>query len=82
MAQLRAGHCPQTRYYQHRIGMREDRICESCGEEETKDHWLDCGRVMITAKGEDVRLETLTEEGRLGRLLQRHYPKWWDPGGS
>ena len=45
LAQLRAGHCPKTKYYQHRIGMSDDARCERCGQEESKDHWLECDAV-------------------------------------
>ena len=45
LAQLRAGHCPKTRYYQKRVGISEDGRCERCGEEEEKDHWVECSIV-------------------------------------
>ncbi|MEL7306976.1 MAG: reverse transcriptase domain-containing protein [Pseudomonadota bacterium] len=45
MAQLRAGHCPKTAYYQKRIGLREEAVCRRCGAEEVKDHWLECAGV-------------------------------------
>lgn len=45
LAQLRAGHCPRTAYYQKRIGMRDEAKCSRCGREEEKDHWALCEEV-------------------------------------
>ena len=63
MAQLRAGHCPRTRYmyYEHRIGWRDDAKCEKCGEEESKDHWLECKSVA------DAWMECCGELWRSGK---------------
>ena len=54
LAQLRAGHCGETIYYQHRIGLREDERCEDCGETERKDHWLSCPRWERVRQEEEV----------------------------
>ncbi len=58
LAQLRAGHCPATQYYQKRIGMREEAVCNRCGREEEKDHWIEC---------EEVRAEWLKWRRELER---------------
>ena len=44
MAQLRSGHCPKTKYYKKRIRKAMDARCDDCGEEEDKDHILECMR--------------------------------------
>ena len=44
LAQIRTGHCPNTRYYAKRTGKEKEARCSECGEEEEKDHWLECVR--------------------------------------
>jgi ribonuclease HI len=42
LAQLRAGHCPRTKYWRGRFLNSEDTQCDDCGEEESKDHVWEC----------------------------------------
>ena len=79
---LRSGHCPLTKYYQQRIGKLEATRCETCGEEETKDHWMECPGVEKWRRECGMETETLIDEERVARFVRRAYPKWWDPGGN
>ena len=42
LAQIRSGHYPNTRYYEKRTGKEKEARCSESGEEEEKDHWLEC----------------------------------------
>ena len=42
MAHTRSGHCAKSKYYKKRIGVSEEAVCVDCGDEEEKDHWLEC----------------------------------------
>ena len=76
-AQLPAGHCPKTDYYQQRIGKEESANCDRCGQVQSKDHWLECEEVssmrLVCLRVNSLR--SMTDEGGLGRFLRRAYPK-------
>ena len=36
MAQMKSWHCAKSRYYEKRIGVNEEALCEKCKEEEGK----------------------------------------------
>ena len=77
VTQLRAGHCPSTAYYRQRVGLQEEAVCERCGEEEGKDHWLWCVAVRRVRESCGlVNFFDLCGEGRLVRFLRRAYPEW------
>ena len=42
MTQMRSGHCAKSKYYKKIIGVSEEAECVDCGEEEEKDHRLEC----------------------------------------
>ena len=77
LAQLRAGHCSETAYYKHRIGAREDAICEDCNDIEQKDHWMVCPRWDRARQEEGVsEIRALAEEDVMLRLIRKVKPKW------
>ena len=81
MVQLRAGHCPLTEYYKQRVGEMECRVCDKCGQNQSKDHWLDCDGVRkLKEKFLGGGLCSLVDEEGVGRFLCRAYPEWWGPG--
>ncbi len=82
LAQVRAGHCPSTKYYQKRFGIAEEAKCDDCSEEEGKDHVWDC------AAHRRLREETLGsagggaeiasgKEGVALRYLRKVKPLWF-----
>jgi ribonuclease HI len=78
LAQLRSGHCAETRYYQKRIGKIEEARCEMCEEEEEKEHWLTCpAREGMRREEGLTRVEGLKNEATTIRYLRRAYPQWW-----
>ena len=77
MAQMRSGHYAKSKYYKKRIGVSEEAVCVDCGEEEEKDHWLEC-----PAKERSRRICGITEVGDLCEepalvgYLALAYPSW------
>ena len=83
LAQLRAGHCPRTRYWRQRVGLEAVSACEACGEEESKDHWLLCDRWEGVRRELGIfDLAAIRDEGRILRFLRRCHGEWWSGGGG
>ena len=79
LAQLRAGHCARTKYYKKRIGQLEDATCEKCGEEEEKDHWMECPAWETTRRRMGLLdLGDIWDEEKVLRYLRVIHPEWWD----
>jgi ribonuclease HI len=76
-AQLRAGHCVKSGYYLHRIGRQDNPRCLKCGEEEGKDHWLECGSVQAWRMLWGLMgVSDLTDGRAVGGFLRSAYPEW------
>jgi ribonuclease HI len=79
MAQLRGGHCPTTRYYQHSIGLVDDAVCEDCGEVEDKVHIFECPRWESLRSSMEVEgRAVLGKEEVAVRYLRVARPSWFE----
>ena len=76
-AQLRAGHCARDIYYKRRMEGLPMGVCDGCGSEVEKDHWLMCEcvrgmRVRCGIRG----VHDLGRETEVISFIRRAYPKW------
>ena len=77
LAQLRAGHCNETKYYRKRTGQIEEAICDDCGGEEEKDHIFYCGAFERVRWELGVRnLDVLRDDAALLEYLRRVRATW------